>query len=769
MKDLFFILLLLIISEINLNKLKAETRSESQDNTDLYNSQDLSLGKYNKVLLYSSCDKNELNDLMNEIDDYLDSSNILEFPISSIEILNDALSYTKKIITKEPCSQDEISLIKTNLNLAFEKLKLSKGNYFEIPKVNDKIYDIERGFIHPGGLYTQEDFERVKRKLEEGDEDIKKAFNVLVSSVYAQPNAATYPSETIVRGGTGENYINAARGASIAFQNALRWKIEGNIKCAQHAVDVLMAWARTTKLVTGDSNYALATGIYGYEFAQAAEIMRDFEGWSSEDFEIFKEWMLNVWYPFCMRFLRERNGTWENKSKWWEAPGHYWSNWGLCNVLAVISIGILCDDVFIYNQGISFFKYDQVGTFEDPRTNDPIQNNGLTEFLGHLVVTTSESELETGAYGKLGQMNESGRDIGHACMAVGLSIDIAHQGWQQGDDLFSYMDYRLAAGIEYIAAQIQLIENLPWTNYQYGNSGFYYTDYRAYIMYQPYLEKYIRPYWGTVIGMYEEVKGIVMPFSKMAYNDMGIDEGASGPTSGYYDHMGYSFLLNKRDGLAPKEKVPTELKGIIKYSGNLYNVIPCLDLEKSLGNINEDIIYHSELGGLINNYTINNNVGVPKGSTITLIPKLPNDEENTGIWRWNTGETTQNITIQVDKSYAYRVIYTNKNGIESKLLFTIAIQGDCHITKGIQSIYFNGTKIGDDIAEADSGSTLTLELSVVDLYGTILWSTGETDYKVTIPILNSSLSVSAIFTNICGRQIIYTYQLNVIIPSNENS
>lgn len=45
-----------------------------------------------------------------------------------------------------------------------------------------------------------------------------------------------------------------------------------------------------------------------------------------------------------------------------------------------MSIGILCDDVFIYNQGLSFFKYDQVGTFTDPRTSDPILNDGLTEF-----------------------------------------------------------------------------------------------------------------------------------------------------------------------------------------------------------------------------------------------------------------------------------------------------------------------------------------------------------------------------------------------------
>ena len=158
--------------------------------------------------------------------------------------------------------------------------------------------------------------------------------------------------------------------------------------------------------------------------------------------------MLTVWYPYCISFLRTRNSTWQNYPRWWQAPGHYWSNWGLCNVLAVISIGILCDDVFIYNQGMSFFKYDQVGTYEDPRTMNPIQNNGLNEFLGNLVVTVTKSDVETGAYGKLGQMNESGRDIGHACLAVGLAIDIAHQGWQQGDDLFSYMDYRLAAGIE---------------------------------------------------------------------------------------------------------------------------------------------------------------------------------------------------------------------------------------------------------------------------------------------------------------------------------
>ena len=148
----------------------------------------------------------------------------------------------------------------------------------------------DRGFRHPGGLHTH---------------------------AYAQSGVQTYPVETIVRGGgSGENYINAARGATMAYQNALRWKIEDNKACAQTAVRILMAWARTTKQITGNSDQCLAVGLYGYQFAQAAELMRDYEGWAATDFEKFKQWMLDVWYTPAIGFLRVRNATWENAGKW---------------------------------------------------------------------------------------------------------------------------------------------------------------------------------------------------------------------------------------------------------------------------------------------------------------------------------------------------------------------------------------------------------------------------------------------------------------------
>lgn len=648
-------------------------------------------------------------------------------------------------------SQGYIDDIQSKLTQTIDQVKTTSG--ITLPQESDIIdtYDTNRGFIHPGGLHTQADFDRIKQQLADGNTRVKQAYNKLKTAEYAQSTTATYPVETIVRGGgVGENYINAARGAAIAYQNALRWKIEGNTACANHAVEVLMQWARTTKVIGGDSNYALAAGLYGYQFAQAAELMRDYEGWNEDDFTTFRQWMLSVWYPSAIGFLRGRNGTWENTGKWWQAPGHYWSNWGLCCALCVASIGVLCDDVFIYNQGMGYFKYDQVGTFKNPRTDDVLRNDGLTEFLGNLVVTTYGSELETGAYGLLGQMNESGRDTGHSAMALGLAVDLAKLGWNQGDDLFAYMDHRLAAGIEYVAAQTQSVANLPWVNYQYYTNGIYYTDSRTWTMTEPALGAQMRPYWGTVIGIYEGVKGVSMPFAETSYQNMGIDEGGLGSTSGGYDHLGYSVLMNTRDEqLCPAEKVPVELMAKMEYSGTLNtNLIPSLALERTLGNVNGKVISHNELGGLVNTFQPNNRTCVPHGETLTLMPQLPDDEEDTGLWQWDSGEQTRNLTVDTDRSQIYRVTYTSKNGITSQLSFAIASERDCTpatLTPTISS----GTRTltGKDSITVDYGQTATLSIVPSGGWGDCRWSTGQTTESITTGPIVRDREYTVYYTN----------------------
>lgn len=648
-----------------------------------------------------------------------------DYPAGAVVMLQDALTVARNVAGQD-LSQLAFDSYESDLCEVLALYKSAKGRTFTPCDADGVAYDTERGFLHPGGLHTDADFERIRRQLADKNPTVVAAYNKLKSAEYSQSSIQTYPVETIIRGGsTGQNYINAARGATMAYQNALRWKIDGTEANAKAAVRILMAWARTCRLVSGDSNWALAAGLYGYEFAQAAELVRDYEGWSRDDFETFKQWMLTVWYPGNINFLRGRNGTWENYvgNQGGIRPGHYWSNWPLCNALALISIGILCDDVFIYNQGMSFMKYDQVGTFKDPRTANPILSDGCTEFIGNLVVTTSESALETGAYGRLGQMQESGRDGGHAAMALGLAVDICHVAWNQGDDLFSYMDNRMAAGIEFVAACTQNVQGLPWTNYKYVDCRTAWHN--GWLMEGPAEPAEVRAYWGTVIGHYEGVKGVRMPFAEQAYTDMGIDGGGTGSTSGAYDHLGYSVLMNTRDSqLCPEDQRPTLLTPRMEYDGQT--------------------IDHCELGGLRNTYIVQSTQPVAKGKTLRLIPQLPEGEEDTGLWQWNTGATTKDITVTTDRSYVYRATYTNANGVQSQQAFTIAVEGDCTPSPVTGSIHANGVLVGDTVATLFYGDKLTLTANdAAGWYTAIFWDNGQTGSQASYGRITTPRTIQA--------------------------
>lgn len=676
------------------------------------------------------------------------------YTADAVAILSNTYEFIKAKSEKETLSQFMIDEYVEVLKTTIQNVKATEGLVFTDTELMP-AYDSNRGFRHPGGLHTNADFERIKAQLAAGNEKVTKAYNILKNAEFAQPTCATWPVETIIRGGgSGQNYINAARGATIAYQNALRWKIEGNEACAKHAVDVLMAWANTCKGIGGDSNFALAGGLYGYEFAQAAELMRDYEGWKAKDFETFKRWMLDLWYPTIMRFQRSRNDTWRNwrydASHGGQRPGHYWSNWGLCNTLALMSVGILCDDVFIYNQAMSYYKYDQAvlakanypWPWAPENTETDKYNGGLNEYIDNLVPHVAEYAGETGAYGKVGQMQETGRDQGHAQMAAGLAVDICQTAWNQGDDLYSYHDNRIAAGLEFQAAyNFDGREDLPWVNYHYTDC--HSAWHQAWVQEGPNggSRGEIRPYWARVIGHYEGVKGVKMPFSEIALEKMGIDGGPTGAVSGPYDHMGYSVLTCTYDGIADEQHRPTLLTPKMEYDGK--------------------IIDHNELGGLENNYIINVNTALPKGKTVKLMPQLPEGVVDTGKWNWNTGETTKDITVTTDKSFIYRAIYTNENGIKSEQMFSIAVNADCTPTTVSSSIYCNDTWVGTTEATVPCGSNVTLNIAGASGWGDGKWSTGQTGTSITLSSLISDKEIKGQFINQGGLAQTITFRIHV--------
>ena len=327
-------------------------------------------------------------------------------------------------------------------------------------------------------------------------------------------------------------------------------------------------------------------------------------------------------------------------------------------------------------------------------------------------------------------------------MAAGLAVDICQTAWNQGDDLYSYHDNRIAAGLEFQAAyNFDGREDLPWVNYHYTDC--HSAWHQAWVQEGPNggSRGEIRPYWARVIGHYEGVKGVKMPFSEIALEKMGIDGGPTGAVSGPYDHMGYSVLTCTYDGIADEQHRPTLLTPKMEYDGK--------------------IIDHNELGGLENNYIINVNTALPKGKTVKLMPQLPEGVVDTGKWNWNTGETTKDITVTTDKSFIYRAIYTNENGIKSEQMFSIAVNADCTPTTVSSSIYCNDTWVGTTEATVPCGSNVTLNIAGASGWGDGKWSTGQTGTSITLSSLISDKEIKGQFINQGGLAQTITFRIHV--------
>ncbi len=675
---------------------------------------------------------------------------------NAIAEVQDAINVAEMEIAAGRASQSFLDERQQNLLTALSAAKTTMG--FQPKQVFKQSGSY--GFIHPGGLVSQQDIDRVKQLLDAGDTRIKQAWNILCANQYSSSEIQTWPTETVVRGGgSGENYMNAARGAAMAWQNALRWKIGGTRANADAAVRILMAWARGNKYVSGNSNLSLAAGIYGHELANAAELMRDYDGWSREDFEEFRQYMVKTWYNPSIDFLRRRHDTWLNArhSSVGQRPGHYWSNWGLCNALCVMSIGILCDDVHMYNQGVSFYKYDHVGTFKDRSSQTTIKNDGCNEFIGNLVPVVLKDER--GPFGYLGQMQESGRDQGHALMALGLAIDICQVGLNQGDDLYAYMDDRIAAGIEHVAAyNFGDVDGgeLPWITYNYADCGTAWQN--AWVQAggpNAGGKGEYRPFWDRALGYYEGQRGIRLQYAEQASAKICPDGGGGNysQNSGGFDHLGFSTLTHYRPLVGSSQAI-TPLSGNIQYNGVTYQ-------------------NQTNLGGLKYNYTVGKTKAIPAdGAEITLQPQLPEGSDDSGQWLWNTGETTRNLTVKAARSYVYRVTYTAPNGTQSQQAFAIAVAGDAPADKMNAEVTVDGTTELVTEKTVLYGAAVTLSAETTTGWtDDFLWDNGQKSSAITIPSLTTSRQYTCQYTNQSGAVSETTFRLNVVpaIPTIDGS
>ena len=207
-----------------------------------------------------------------------------------------------------------------------------------------------RTFVHPGLLHTDADFKRMREKVTAQAQPWLDGWTALISNGRSQLGGTPRPLATVVRGGDGSNFAQLYIDVARSYQLALRWKVSGDTAYAERAVLFLNAWSSTLTEITGNADRYLAAGIYGWQFANAAEIMRTYSGWAAADFARFQKMMLEVFYPLSSRFLREHNGA---------VITNYWANWDQCNIACVLAVGVLCDREDLYNEAINYYRNGQ--------------------------------------------------------------------------------------------------------------------------------------------------------------------------------------------------------------------------------------------------------------------------------------------------------------------------------------------------------------------------------------------------------------------------
>lgn len=360
-------------------------------------------------------------------------------------------------------------------------------------------------FLHPGLLHSEADFDRMRSKVMAGAQPWQQGWDRLVANPHAQLTWNARPAAIVFRGNDGvtpQNYPQLYNDAAAAYALALRWKISGDTAYADKAIQILDAWSATLTAVNGTADRFLAAGIYGYQLANAAEIMRTYSGWIPASFARFKDMMLRIFYPMNHDFLVRENGA---------CVTHYWTNWDLCNMNSILAIGVLADDRAIYGEAVNYFK-----------------NGAGNGSIGKAVFFVHP--------GNLGQWQESGRDQGHATLGIGLMGTLCEMAWKQGDDLYAYSENRFLAGAEYVA-RYNLGNDVPYVTYRN-------CDPVTQTMISSAGRGDLRPIWELVYNHYVGRRGLSAP-NVAAFAAMVRPEGGGGDygtDSGGYDQLGYGTL-----------------------------------------------------------------------------------------------------------------------------------------------------------------------------------------------------------------------------------
>lgn len=318
----------------------------------------------------------------------------------------------------------------------------------------------QREFVHPGLSHKLSDLQRMKYMVESGKEPWLTSFNNLLKDPKASYDYIVQgdPSMTTVSI-DGESYIQLSSDVKAAYLNAIMWAITGDVRHAEKAVEIFKAWSNLTE-VTGGGTESLNAGRVAWQLVEAAELIKStYDGWGAADIIKFQDMLV---YPGYSSVAKPASVNSSNGTFYWRMyngdPGRH-GNQDLFGFRAVMAIGVFLDNDTIYDRALRYIKGMPHRSDDIPYASGPgIQGSLIStnEYFDYYNATQGTSIEDYGYNGVLenfiwenGQCQESSRDQDHAILGVGMVASVAEMAWNQGDDIYSYLDNRILKGYEW--------------------------------------------------------------------------------------------------------------------------------------------------------------------------------------------------------------------------------------------------------------------------------------------------------------------------------
>ena len=167
-------------------------------------------------------------------------------------------------------------------------------------------------FVHPGIDMNQADLEYMREQVLDGKQPWKSAYDLLKEKTSL--NFHVKPFAHVISGPYSKPDIGGkelSQSARMAYSCAVLWYISRDDRYAEMVVDIIEKWANTLRSFD-ENNAKLLVALTGYEFCNAAEILRyNYPGWKEKDTENMSRLMMSAFYPTIRYYFPVANGNWD--------------------------------------------------------------------------------------------------------------------------------------------------------------------------------------------------------------------------------------------------------------------------------------------------------------------------------------------------------------------------------------------------------------------------------------------------------------------------